>query len=123
MSNVDKTLTERGKKYGDFTDIAMISQTIQRPMRATPGWNKLTPDKREALQTIASKIARILNGDPDYKDNWHDIAGYAKLVEDQCKTPTPKIITGTGIPIREVSRCEYCGVNLVDNPHAKGCKA
>lgn len=34
---------------------------------------------------IADKIARILNGDPEYRDNWHDIAGYAKLAEDRCQ--------------------------------------
>jgi hypothetical protein len=31
---------------------------------------------------IFHKIARILNGNPDYVDNWIDIAGYAKLVAD-----------------------------------------
>jgi hypothetical protein len=30
---------------------------------------------------IFCKITRILTGDPNYTDNWHDIAGYAKLVE------------------------------------------
>jgi len=30
---------------------------------------------------ILHKIARILNGDPEYSDNWHDIAGYATLIE------------------------------------------
>ena len=29
------------------------------------------------------KIARILNGDSNYHDSWHDIIGYAKLVADQ----------------------------------------
>jgi len=32
---------------------------------------------------IAHKIGRILNGDPDYQDSWHDIIGYARLVERQ----------------------------------------
>ena len=32
---------------------------------------------------ILHKIGRILNGDPNYADSWHDIAGYAKLVEDE----------------------------------------
>jgi hypothetical protein len=27
------------------------------------------------------KVARILNGDPDYADSWRDIIGYARLVE------------------------------------------
>ena len=28
-----------------------------------------------------SEIGRILNGDPDYADSWHDIIGYTRLVE------------------------------------------
>ena len=30
---------------------------------------------------IQHKIARILNGDLRYADSWHDIAGYATLVD------------------------------------------
>lgn len=30
---------------------------------------------------ILHKIARIMNGDPDHIDHWHDIAGYATLIE------------------------------------------
>ena len=40
-------------------------------------------DQREALEMIAHKIARILNGDPNYADNWIDIAGYATLVANR----------------------------------------
>lgn len=43
----------------------------------------LDPDQREALEMIAHKIARILNGDPNYADSWHDVAGYATLVADR----------------------------------------
>jgi hypothetical protein len=32
---------------------------------------------------IQHKIARILNGDPNYHDSWHDIGGYSKLVADR----------------------------------------
>lgn len=32
---------------------------------------------------IFQKISRIVNGDPDYADNWHDIQGYARLVEER----------------------------------------
>lgn len=34
---------------------------------------------------IAGKIARIINGDPNYVDSWHDIAGYATLIEQELK--------------------------------------
>lgn len=35
------------------------------------------------MTMIATKMARIVNGDPDYLDNWHDIQGYAKLVQQE----------------------------------------
>ena len=50
-------------------------------MRITPGWHDLQPYQRESLEMIQHKVARILNGDPTYADSWHDIAGYAMLVE------------------------------------------
>lgn len=90
--SVESTLEERGKRYGKFEEHACIAQALKDVMRETSldggrtfGWNRLSPDKKQALETIADKIARILNGDPEYKDNWHDIQGYAKLVEDNCK--------------------------------------
>ena len=86
MQTVDETLVERGARYGDFTDHARISQEIQAAMSRSPNWSKLDVVKREGLIIIAHKIAGALNGDPEYKDNWHDIAGYAKLVEDRCKS-------------------------------------
>ncbi len=43
----------------------------------------LTDDQVEALEMVCHKIGRIVNGDPDYSDSWHDIAGYAKLVADR----------------------------------------
>lgn len=85
MSDIEKTLAERGARYGDFTDRANLAQALQSTMRAVPGWQRLTPDKAQALTVITDKIARILSGDPEYTDNWHDIAGYAKLAEDRCR--------------------------------------
>jgi len=50
-------------------------------MRACPKWKmELLPDHKEALEMIQHKIARILNGDPNYADSWQDIAGYAQLI-------------------------------------------
>lgn len=83
MSDVDVTLKERGERYGDFTTHAAIAQALKDVMRAAPGWHALRPFQREALEMTANKVGRILNGDPDYADSWHDISGYAKLVEDR----------------------------------------
>lgn len=84
MAEVTTTLDERGARYGDFSDHAEIAQALQDVMRARVGWTRLSDDKKQALTVIADKIARILNGDPEYRDNWHDIQGYAKLAEDRC---------------------------------------
>ena len=79
------TLAERGSRYGDFTTQAALTQGVLEIWQAAPGWAKLDPVKRAALFYFADKVSRALNGDPNYRDNWHDIAGYAKLVEDRCK--------------------------------------
>ena len=82
---IDQTLAERGSRYGDFTDHARICQQIKDDMMHTPGahWQRLSDVQKQALDVIADKIARILSGDPNYADNWHDIQGYAKLVEER----------------------------------------
>ena len=79
--DVQATLTERGNRYGPFTGHAKITQELKQVMLTHPGWVKLAYDQKEALDMIAHKIGRILNGDPDYADSWHDIAGYASLVD------------------------------------------
>lgn len=82
MTNtVDATLEERGSRYGDFEGHAKITQGIKRAMAESPNWISLSDDKKEALEMVAHKIGRILNGDPDYHDSWHDIIGYTRLVE------------------------------------------
>lgn len=91
--SVESTLVERGKRYGDFADHAIIAQQLQDVMRKHEAnglvhWKKLTYVQRQALTVIADKIARILSGDPNYADNWHDIQGYAKLVEDRLPVET-----------------------------------
>jgi hypothetical protein len=84
-TSIDKTLTERGKRYGAFRDHAEISQSLKEVLIAAIDKRDtdLAPDQCEALDMICHKIARIINGDPDYADSWHDIAGYAQLVADR----------------------------------------
>ena len=81
-----ETMESRGKKYGSFASIAETSQELKTAMWDAPNWANLSADKRESLEMIQHKIARILHGDPDYDDNWHDIQGYAKLAEDLIKS-------------------------------------
>ena len=98
MSNIDKTLEQRGTRYGDFRGCSRISQNIKRAMGDSDNWEALSDDKKEALEIIANKIGRILNGDPEYSDSWHDIVGYARLVdqalsfENAAKVPDDSMI-------------------------------
>lgn len=78
--DVDDTVTQRGERYGLFADGAVIMQDLKAIMRATPGWERLTPSQREALEMIQHKIGRVLNGDPTYDDSWRDISGYSTLI-------------------------------------------
>ena len=81
MSEIKSVLAERGSRYGEFKDNARVSQNIKVAMQ-DGRWSDLPADKAEALEMIAHKMARIINGDPDYKDSWTDIIGYAKLIEE-----------------------------------------
>lgn len=88
---IDKTLSEREQRYGDFTDVATTAQALQDTMRAAPGWDRLDPVQRQGLTAISDKIGRILSGDPNYPDNWHDIAGYAAIVEQRLPAARPAV--------------------------------
>ena len=78
--SVDQILAQRGERYGLFIEHARITQNIKSAMANTPNWAALSADKKECLEMLAHKMGRILNGDPDYIDNWDDIAGYSTLV-------------------------------------------
>lgn len=79
---MNDTLAERGNRYGDFATHAQITQDLKTVFTSSPRWKDLNAAMKEGLEMVAHKIGRILNGDPTYGDSWHDIAGYAKLVED-----------------------------------------
>ena len=83
VTKVDAILDERAQNYGKFIEGATIMQGFKQYMHMADNWRSLAPDQREALDMIMHKIGRILNGNPDYVDNWRDIAGYATLVADR----------------------------------------
>jgi hypothetical protein len=83
VSDIRKILIERGTRYGAFHNHAEIAQGLKNQLTRLKKWQDLPPDMREALDMILHKIARIMNGDPYYMDNWVDIVGYAQLVVDR----------------------------------------
>ena len=81
--SINKTLEQRGELYGKFKDVAATTYALQEILRNAKNHEHMTDDLVIALDMICNKMARIVNGDPNYIDNWHDIAGYATLVEQE----------------------------------------
>ena len=70
-------LEERAKTHGHFCDVARSAQVIKSEINKA---DHLDFTQIEALDMIATKIARILHGNPNESDHWLDIEGYARLV-------------------------------------------
>lgn len=73
------TLKDRSK-YGDYGYMATVAQRVKEAMGAR---THLSAVQRESLDMMATKIARIVCGDPNDPDHWLDIEGYAKLARDR----------------------------------------
>ena len=87
MKKLDNILEERGNRYGEFKDHAELSQKLKFLIfdHHSDGIYHYNSTQREAIEMICHKLARIANGDSNYKDSWTDIAGYATLVADTLK--------------------------------------
>jgi hypothetical protein len=77
-------LVEREKSHGSFTRVAKIAVELKLIMHQLPATKLEDVRQIEALDMIATKIGRILSGNPKVKDHWDDIAGYAKLGSEAC---------------------------------------
>ena len=106
MPSIDEILAERGTRYGEFIDHAMITQAIKNAMAEGENWGNMDDDQQECLEMVAHKIGRILNGDPNYVDSWSDIAGYVRLVEKRLIEDHAKLTAAknrASIPVKEPS--------------------
>lgn len=86
---VTQVSADRQKTHGNFRDSAVLTQRLKAtiwgfmPSSKAEGCFRLKETQKEALDMIAFKIARILSGDPNHKDHWDDIAGYATLISQE----------------------------------------
>lgn len=83
--NVETTLAERQNTHGDFKHNAEASRALKKCVKEQVSV-VLTDVQLEALDNICQKMARIITGNPNHADNWHDIAGYATLAEKNLGT-------------------------------------
>lgn len=92
MSEIHDILNERGGRYGEFKTHAEITQKIKEALFGGASFAYLEYDQKEALEMIAHKLGRIVNGDPNYLDSWVDIVGYTQLVIDRLKEDQEPVV-------------------------------
>lgn len=116
MSAIDETLAARGEHYGDFRETFAVIQRIKAALQTGSGWHAMSMERREALEMIAVKMGRLVSGDSGHADSWHDIAGYARLVEQSLTgkeevakvyLPVDMMLTGKQISDYLSSRLDY----------------
>jgi hypothetical protein len=79
--DIEETLDRRGRNYGEFINIATTAQDLKSVLKYGVNYSLLEPDMAEALDMIAHKMSRLVNGDCYHRDSWHDIMGYARLID------------------------------------------
>ena len=86
QQTIEQTLAERGSRYGDYSDVASTTQQLMAIIECGASYEHLNAEQKTSLFMICNKIARAVNGDPNYIENWHDIAGYSTLIESSLMT-------------------------------------
>jgi hypothetical protein len=102
-SVVSDIINKRKKTHGPYNFTAAWSQALKDMFRGSPNWALMNDGQKEALEMIAAKLARLLNGDHNFRDHLIDIAGYAKLYEISIKKlpqqNVDEIARALGVPV------------------------
>ena len=87
-------LIDRNKTHGDFNANARVSQELKQVIynatiihedKPIPAYTRLNYSHREALDMICLKLSRAITGNPNVREHWVDLAGYATLIADMCQ--------------------------------------
>ena len=81
--DINDTIAARDAAHGGLDRVAYVSQAIKAAFADSNNRSSMPDDMCEALDMIAHKLARILTGDMDNFDSWHDVAGYATCVANR----------------------------------------
>ena len=83
--NLQDTLNERGSVYGNYDEVlrtrASIMNTIKAHHRVKNG-HEMSQETEIGFSDIVLKLVRA-SGSPNYSDSFHDLAGYATLMEER----------------------------------------
>ena len=80
---VQDTLNQRKSIYGNYSDVltarSQIMGILENHYERVNG-HKMPKDIKTGFHDIVLKLVRAA-GKPEYKDSFHDLAGYAMLME------------------------------------------
>ena len=82
---MDDLLRQRSKTHGNWGKQAKVAVELKGWLLASAEETDLSPTQYEAISHICVKLSRIVCGDPNFKDHWDDIAGYAMLAAKECE--------------------------------------
>lgn len=110
-SHVDEIIDQRASVYGEFARVAKFSCDFKSLLERfqSEADCRLTYDQKESMHMIMHKIARIISGNPNYIDNWDDIAGYATLVANRLRADAPRRSFAIGDYVRKKSGSQWRG--------------
>lgn len=74
-------LLERGGRHGPAVEQFDIAQEIKAACRRGRSWENLHSQQKEIVEMLATKLSRIVSGDPMYVDHWSDLKGYSEIGE------------------------------------------
>jgi hypothetical protein len=108
--NTDEIIQTRRSTHGPFAQQFAFAQMLKLIFRKSPQYKNLTGVQRETLDMAATKLSRILIGDPHVPDHWDDLAGYSRLaamellgISDQAEMKTDDETQQAPMPDREIS--------------------
>jgi hypothetical protein len=82
---IRELINDRKSTHGDFAATAACSQELKAIFSAQPNFSRLGPAQVEALDLLATKLARYLNGDHTNPDHLTDMMGYIQLALDDAE--------------------------------------
>jgi len=89
MTDLKKTLEERGKTHGSIECNARVTQELVALLEGEADIIEGVP--YECLRMICHKMSRVVCGTGWNPDNAHDIAGYATLLEKWMEEQNEKL--------------------------------
>jgi len=98
--NLDDDIRAKQIVNGPFEDMSQLSQALKYALRRGRNWEASPPESKEALELIATHLAKILVGDPSVSKHWNDMATLARLRGRVLEQSEPK--TGSN-RIREIN--------------------